>query len=702
MNAKIVIAITLIALNTGLFYKSAQPAGNTPEVSAATPAAELTATTAVHIIRVRTTSPADSQLLAVNFDLLEMREGADLFVQGGDADLRELRARGFAAMIHQTLPGARMRDGAQTYYDGYRTVVEHYEHLDAVAAKFPELARVIDYGDSWRKINGVPNGHELKAICITKQREGDCGLSPDTDKPRFLIIAAMHARELSTSEVAWRWIDYLTEQYGANADVTWMLDHQEMWVVPVANPDGRQVVQLRDSEPYLHRKNGNTVDGACATSRNSTSYGGSHSGVDLNRNGTWKWELRVTASDSRCDAVYRGPGPASEPENYFLEGLAAQLFHDQRPAALSAPAPITTTGGFLTLHSFANMVLMPWSFTSSNPPNDLGMRSLGFRMAFYNGYQTGQSPEILYGTSGSTDDWTYGELGIPSYTYEVGPSSGGCAGFIPPYSCQSGFWDKNLPALLYFARSARQPYASALGPTATSLAVSTTVAASMTNASLRAVFNDNAFGAAGVARPDSQAVVAAQAFLDTPPWLGGTPITLTLADGVADSTAEAFVGTVPVTMNLTLRHMVYVRGIDANGDIGPLRAAWVDAADQNATGPVVTTAALSAGVVTTNSLITVTAAISSSVPLTVTHAELYLDTPHWLGGTPVTFTLVDGAADTGYEVFTTTLDAQLLPSGEHRLYIRGADAAGNYGPSRETTFLIWEAVTRTYLPVATR
>ena len=53
------------------------------------------------------------------------------------------------------------------------------------------------------------------AICITKRRPNtnDCALTPDTDKPRFVLMAAIHARELTTSELAWRWMDELVNDY---------------------------------------------------------------------------------------------------------------------------------------------------------------------------------------------------------------------------------------------------------------------------------------------------------------------------------------------------------------------------------------------------------------------------------------------------------------------------------------------------------
>ncbi|MGI9301246.1 MAG: hypothetical protein ACR2RB_00860, partial [Gammaproteobacteria bacterium] len=100
-------------------------------------------------------------------------------------------------------------------------------------------------------------------------------------------------------------------------------------------------------------------------------------------------------------------------------------------------------------------------------PNDGDLRDLAFRMSHYNGYQTGTGPEILYGVTGATDDWVYGQLGVPAFTYEVGPQFGSCSGFTPAYSCvDSQFYPENRDALLYSIKVAGSPYVTPAGPTA--------------------------------------------------------------------------------------------------------------------------------------------------------------------------------------------------------------------------------------------
>ena len=80
-------------------------------------------------------------------------------------------------------------------------------------------------------------------------------------------------------------------------------------------------------------------------------------------------------------------------------------------------------------------------------------------MSQFNGYRFGQPGEILYNASGTSDDWSYGELGIESFTIELASELASCGSFTPPHSCTATDFAKNLPALMYVAGMAKAPYA---------------------------------------------------------------------------------------------------------------------------------------------------------------------------------------------------------------------------------------------------
>lgn len=605
---RVLALLTLLATLALAAPPSVAQGGGTP------PAGDTAA-----VYRVYVTGRADTdRLVAGGYDLVEGRGPDYLLVVGDAATADRLRADGFRVSLDRTLapiPGVAQAtaagstvsgnavagntttpstdgtaapaptDGsapaaappgdaatATTFYGGYRTVDEHYAHLQSVAAAYPNLASVVDYGDSWRKVHNAPGGNDLLAICLTARKEGDgsCALSPEATKPRTVIMAAIHARELQTSEIAYRLIDELTQKYGVDADLTMLMDTTEIWVLPVVNPDGREIVESGGSAPYLQRKNANNSLGNCAVPPTATN----HHGVDLNRNADFLWGA-IGASIDPCAQTFRGTGPASEPEQVGLQTLFTQLFPDAKGPNRADPVPITTRGSFISLHSYGNLVLLPPG-DGGTTPNDAQLRVLAFRMSHYNGYLTGTGPEVLYGTSGTTDDWIYGQLGVPGYTFEVSPNSGACSGFTPAYTCiDSTLYPLNRNALLYAIRVSGTPYITPAGPTVTAVTLPTAVAPGPA-VLVTATANDNALGTAtgSVGRPAAQSVTAAEYYLDVAPWQGGTPVPMTAGDGAFDSTTETAAGTIATTGLEIGKHTVWVRAKDAGGTWGPYAARY--------------------------------------------------------------------------------------------------------------------------------
>ena len=559
------VAIGLSVLGLGGTASGGAASGGAASLSGFTPNKAADEQLFVYRVPERDARSAND-LQSRGFDLVEGRIGRDLLVLGNRATQERLTRLGYHATIHQTLTPASGGATTDVFDGGYRTVDEQYAHLTAVAAAKPNLAKVVTYGQSWRKLHGQP-GYDLQAVCITKRVAGDCALTPTAAKPRFLLMAQIHARELTTGDLAFRFVDDLVSRYNKDAEVTALLNSTEVWVVPIANPDGTDIVQQGGSAPFLQRKNANDTVGSCPFPPTATSQ----AGVDLNRNAGFQYG-GLGSSTAPCSQTYKGVGADSEPELSALESLFGQLFADQRGPALDDAAPTTTSGAMITLHSYSDLVLLPWGFTNAHAPNDAELRAMAFRLSFYNGYQTGQPGELLYNASGTTDDWSYGTLGIASFTFEVGPTSGGCAGFTPPYSCQdSTFWPLNRDALLYAAKAARAPFSLPLGPSAILVKASGTGPFA-----LKATVDTARFGnaAGSVGRPTPRPVASAEYFVDTPPWAGGVGIPMTATDGTFDATAEAVKATIGASLS-SGRHLIYVRGTDDLGRTGPVTAAFL-------------------------------------------------------------------------------------------------------------------------------
>ncbi|WP_232822613.1 M14 family zinc carboxypeptidase [Glycomyces dulcitolivorans] len=389
-----------------------------------------------------------AELEQLGFDVAH-DHGGEAQIIGDEAVADELRALGhepeFFDTVYKDVAVTAQQEG--TYYGGYRTVDAIEGHLQDVADANPSLTRLYDIGDSWLKTQGE-GGHDVFAICVSAIASGDCEQDPDSAKPRFSLIAQIHAREIATGEIALRWIDKLVEGYGTDAEVTDLLDTTEVWVVPVVNPDGVDIVASGGDDPVLQRKNANDSDGNC----------GSRLGIDLNRNSSFEWGEDST---NPCSETFQGSSAASEPETQAVEDWLRALHPDQRGEAEDDPAPDDARDVFITLHSYGEYIIVPWGYTSNVAPNDAALRALGAAMSDSNGYFVGTNDDTVgYSTSGTTDDMVYGELGVASFTFEVGPDFGTCGGFFPAFSCvDSTLWPENEGALMTAAQAAAAPYA---------------------------------------------------------------------------------------------------------------------------------------------------------------------------------------------------------------------------------------------------
>lgn len=410
-----------------------------------------------------------------------------------------------------------------TFFGGYRTVEELLSDAVTLTATYPDITELVDYGDSYSRLAGgvtTPGGdriggYDLLAVRVTNR-------AVEGPKPVFVMMAGLHAREISTPEMAFRFLDHLTQNYGTDADVTWMVDHHEIWVVPVANPDGHWYVELGEQpryggNPWLWRKNGHPGCDIWPPRRNGDGYG-----VDLNRNFDDHWG-GPGSSGQRCSQTYRGNARASEPETYAFQNLVRSLIPDQRGPSDADAAPDETMGIMIDVHTYGGYVLWPWGHTDEPAPNATGLSDVGEKFATYNGYRAGQSYQTLYATTGTSNGWAYSELGIPAYTFELDSN-----GFLASYgSVDDQLWPENMSAFLHAARIARAPYMLSRGPD--SLNVFPFVDGNILYAF--ATINDTDNG--------GQFIDGAEFYLDTPPWVeGAVAFQLGALDGEFDSASS--------------------------------------------------------------------------------------------------------------------------------------------------------------------
>jgi hypothetical protein len=467
----------------------------------------------------------------------------------------------------------------ETFYGGYKSVEEIYAFLDQKVAEFPDLVEKIDIGDSWCKANPgacvLPspwNGYDLLVLHITNR-------NIPGPKPVFWADGDIHAREIATPEVVMRMIDYLLNNYDTDPDVRWLVDYHDIWLMPEVNPDGHHIVEAGGggNSPYMYRKNGNNFGGG-GCSWPPTAF--DHFGVDNNRNFPFQWGCCGGSSGFVCDQTYRGASAGSEPEDMAIVNKIRTLVPDQRGPGDTDPAPITATGVYQNIHTVVPVNLFTWGWSATQMPNYAETRNIAAHMAAPNaggnGYPYGSIIEQLYPVDGGSIDWAYGELGMAAFSTELSGQD-----FLPSYSCidnpgcgsSQGIWPENRGMLLYLAKIARTPYLTSHGPDANTVvtdpaSVPQGVPSQLT-ASINFAWSNNAF---------SQNVGAAEYYIDTPPWAGGTAIPM---NGSFDSPTVAVDATINTASLSAGRHVIFVQGrgvSDFQGfqTWGPISAAFLD------------------------------------------------------------------------------------------------------------------------------
>ncbi len=458
------------------------------------------------------------------------------------------------------------------YFDDYYTNPNgNYmvDFLQGTNAAYPDLTELIDIGNAWLGAVGGGYNRDMWVLRITNE---DPAYGPIEDKPTFYLFGNIHAREVAIPELVIRYIKYLTEGYngeggyGIDPDATWLVNHNVVYLQVSQNPDGH-VVNEQNTGAYW-RKNVDNDDGC----NDPSSWG-----VDLNRNHSFFWGCCNGSSGNPCGETYRGPDRASEPETQAFQNYFATVMLDQNGPngddELPPAAPDDTTGIFISLHQYADEILWPYGFDAGGAPNNAQLQTIGRKFAYYNGFDpTG----FLYTVDGSTDDWTYGKFGVPSYTFEVGPNFGDCGGFFPDYECLDGepgwprnFWAENKPAFLFAHKIARTPYMTAYGPDTETVAVTPEEIPQGVPVQLTATIADHRYGGDPL-----QPIYGAEYFMDAP-GEDGAGIAMAPSDGSWGDLSEDVEAMVDTSSLAPGKHYILVHGLNDDGDWGPFTAVFL-------------------------------------------------------------------------------------------------------------------------------
>ncbi len=303
------------------------------------------------------------------------------------------------------------RNGNRGDFGAYHTFSEDVAWMDQLRASYPNCISA-----KW-SLGQSHEGNDLWAFRVSDNPDVD-----ESGEPEVLFDGMHHAREIMAAEMPMMLAEYLCQEYYAgNPEIVSLVDENEIYFVPIVNPDG-----------FLYNEQTNP-NGGGMWRKNRRNNGGSY-GVDPNRNYPYEWGCDWGSSGSPSSETYRGPSPGSEPE-------------------VQAMMTFINAHDFVTRqswHTYSELTLYPWGYTTADTPDEDIFQEMAAAMVEFNGYTPGQPGDVLYDVCGGTFDWDYGAQSehdkIFGFTNEIGSTSDG---FWPPDSRRQQLFDDNLWPSLY-------------------------------------------------------------------------------------------------------------------------------------------------------------------------------------------------------------------------------------------------------------
>ena len=327
--------------------------------------------------------------LTAGFDIAEAHPQSGVFeVIVHAEELEALRRLGIPykikiANLETYAQALRASDYLDHFFDYERTL----EELVIAQAIYPELMQLVDIGDSWEKTQNLAE-RDLWAVKISDN------VARDEDEPEVLIMALHHAREIITPGIVLDFMHTLLTGYGQDPEITYLVNHRQIWLIPVVNPDGLEYVF--NSDLWWRKNRRRNSDGTF--------------GVDLNRNYGFKWGLNnIGSSPNPNAATYRGSEAFSEPEIAAIRDfVSARRFRAS-----------------LSYHSFGNLMIYPWGYASEITPDHHSFVALADSLVAYNNFAPGLAIETVgYFVNGDSDDWLYGEQSTKNKILALTPEVG--------------------------------------------------------------------------------------------------------------------------------------------------------------------------------------------------------------------------------------------------------------------------------------
>ncbi|NXG15928.1 CBPB1 Carboxypeptidase, partial [Grallaria varia] len=276
---------------------------------------------------------------------------------------------------------------------------EKYNNWDTIAAWTADIAAQNPDLVSRSVIGETYEGRPMYLLKVGKS---------GPNKKAIFLDCGFHAREWISPAFCQWFVKEAIEYYGKELIMTTILDNLDFYVLPVVNIDG--YVYTWTNNRMWRKTRSKNADSLCY-------------GTDPNRNFNAGW-CTVGASKNPCSDTYCGSAPESEKETKALADFIREH--------------LSTIKAYLTIHSYSQLLLFPYSYTYALPPDYQELNSIASvatekLAAWYNTKFTyGPGAETIYPAAGGSDDWAYDQGIKYSFTFELRDT--GRYGFLLPES----------------------------------------------------------------------------------------------------------------------------------------------------------------------------------------------------------------------------------------------------------------------------
>jgi hypothetical protein len=346
---------------------------------------------------VRVYAPSWDALRAISpkhsFDVAGAKAGEYYDVVVDQVALERIRGSGIAyeVLIHSL---EYQKDQVREQYLSYAQIADSLRDLAVLyptICKFDSLP-ITTYQGNWQyyvKISDNPHVEE-------------------DDEPGFLIEGTHHSREWACPVTVMFFIDTMLSAYGSVSQITNLVNDNEFYCIPVINVDG----YLYDyPSGYWWRKNREPFGGSIGTDPNRN-----YAGCSPDIAGDW-------------GAVDQG-GASHDPSDILFCGAYANSGDETRSLTLFVRD--IQCHAYMSYHSYGEMLMWPWGWSTSNCPytslyNVWGANAANLIHCLGSGtYDYGPISTTIYPVSGSSVDWFFSWSmyvgGVPnlSFTVELG------------------------------------------------------------------------------------------------------------------------------------------------------------------------------------------------------------------------------------------------------------------------------------------